>query len=188
MYKRQVKSGGGSQGQGIDLPRGKCVEFRHVLRPGQICKRRHDLEPVSYTHLDVYKRQIHIFIDKVDQAFSKDLQRIHGNSRLSRNASFWQYSQYSLACAAYEILSANSHIKVYFSIRQEALIDAHIIAGNLKRNINTYIVSLQYSREDLFELFNLYVLKEHPTNLVNRHSQKNNQLEAFIGQNSFRCV
>lgn len=152
---------------------------------------RKDLVTVLYDTsilLDKLKQinqAIHIFIDKVDQAFSKDLQRIHGNSRLSRNASFWQYSQYSLACAAYEILSANSHIKVYFSIRQEALIDAHIIAGNLKRNINTYIVSLQYSREDLFELFNLYVLKENPTNLVNRHSQKNNQMEAFIGQNSF---
>lgn len=50
--------------------------------------------------LDRISSGIYIFIDKVDQAFS--VERLQNNKK-SRNASYWQYCQYGLANAAYEM-------------------------------------------------------------------------------------
>lgn len=95
---------------------------------------------------------VYVFIDKTDQAFAIDIHRIHGDRKMSkgpRNASYWQYCQYALANVAYDIFSnSNHHIKVYYSIRQEALIDTYLLSSNLKRNIESYIVNLEYSKED----------------------------------------
>jgi hypothetical protein len=81
------------------------------------------LQAISYVHTPVA-----VFIDKIDQAFSHHIYEILGDTDSSvgsRNASIWQYSQLSLANAAYDIFSStNQHIKVYYTIRQEALLDA----------------------------------------------------------------
>ena len=128
---------------------------------------------------------VYVFIDKTDQAFSIDINRIYGDSKSSRgprNASFWQYSQYALSNAAYDIYSnSNQHIKVYHSIRQEALIDTHLIVPNLKRNIESYIVNLDYSKYDLEKMFNMYVNNEDDSNLNLSEYKESNPIKAFLG-------
>lgn len=138
------------------------------------------LEALYEIHQAVY-----IFIDKVDQAFSIDVHRIFGDSKMSRgprNASYWQYCQYALANAAYDIFTnSNKHIKVFYSIRQEALIDTDALAPNLKRNIEAFIVKLNYSKNDLRHMFNMYVVNEDDNNLNNSTLKRINPVKAFLG-------
>lgn len=128
---------------------------------------------------------IYIFIDKVDQAFSKDIHPIYGDSKMSRgpqNASYWQYCQYALAQVSYDInTNINRHIKVYYSIRQEALIDTNKITPNLKRNIESYIVNLDYSKYDLKQMFYQYIESEDEENLNSSNLRKTNPTKAFLG-------
>lgn len=138
------------------------------------------LEALYEIHQAVY-----IFIDKIDQAFSIDVHRIFGDSKMSRgprNASYWQYCQYSLANAAYDILTnSNNHVKVFYSIRQEALIDSNLLAPNLKRNIESFIVKLEYNKDDLHKMFNMYVSNEDDVNLNNSTLKNTNPVKAFLG-------
>lgn len=127
---------------------------------------------------------VYIFIDKTDQAFSVDIHRIFGDSNMSRgprNASYWQYCQYALANAAYDLFNVNNHIKVYYSIRQEALIDTSKLAPNLKRNIEAYIVNLEYGKKDLKCMFDMYVKYEDNDNLNSSQYKNTNPTRAFLG-------
>lgn len=127
---------------------------------------------------------VYIFIDKTDQAFSIDIHRIFGDSNMSRgprNASYWQYCQYALANAAYDLFNVNNHIKVYYSIRQEALIDTSKLAPNLKRNIEAYIVNLEYGKKDLKCMFDMYVKHEDNDNLNSSQYKNTNPTRAFLG-------
>lgn len=132
---------------------------------------------------------IYVFIDKIDQAFSIDIHRIYGDSSMSRgprNASFWQYCQYALANASYDLYNVNNHIKVYYSIRQEALIDTNKLAPNLKRNIEAYIVNLEYNKNDLKCMFDMYVKYENNENLYSSKLKKSNPMMAFLGVDELR--
>lgn len=125
---------------------------------------------------------VYIFIDKIDQAFSVDIHRIFGDSNMSRgprNASYWQYCQYALANASYDLFNVNNHIKVYYSIRQEALIDTSKLAPNLKRNIEAYIVNLEYGKKDLKCMFDMYIKYEDNDNLNSSQYKNTNPTRAF---------
>lgn len=127
---------------------------------------------------------VYIFIDKTDQAFSIDIHRIFGDSNMSRgprNASYWQYCQYALANAAYDLFNVNNHIKVYYSIRQEALIDTSKLAPNLKRNIEAYIVNLEYGKKDLKCMYDMYIKYEDNDNLNSSQYKNTNPTRAFLG-------
>ena len=162
------------------------VYINHLLKLSKkdlsnIIKCTSDFLEVLYSiHQAVY-----IFIDKIDQAFSIDIHRIYGDSKASRgprNASYWQYCQYALANAAYDIFSnSNHHIKVYYSIRQESLIDTHLLTPNLKRNIEAYIVNLKYSKNDLETMFKMYVNNEEDDNLNISDLKQTNPIKAFLG-------
>ena len=88
--------------------------------------------------LDQKMRQIHggtlFFIDKVDQA-------IH---HLSREA--WIAIQAGLIEAAWEVMNANSHLKVFASIRQEAFTNYQ---SDIKANLFSATTNLNYSEEEL---------------------------------------
>ena len=162
------------------------IYVNHLLK----MKRAKLIESINYTSdlLEVLysiHQAIYIFIDKIDQAFSVDIHRIFGDSNMSRgprNASFWQYCQYALANASYDIYSnSNHHIKIYYSIRQEALIDTYLLAKNLKRNIESYITILEYSKDDLKSMFDMYVYNEEDENLNFSDLKKVNPVKAFLG-------
>lgn len=134
--------------------------------------------------LDKINCAIYFFIDKVDQAFSEEIYKIAqaGSTVYSKNSSYWQYAQYSLAAAAYEIFSnVNSHIKVFYTIRHEALIDTHRIAPNTARNIEAFISELVYTQDDIFEMFSIYVVNEKKENLSVPREKHSNPEKAFFG-------
>ena len=89
-------------------------------------------------YLDQKLRQIHgavcFFIDKVDQA-------LH---HLSRDA--WIAIQAGLIEAAWETMNANSHLKIFASIRQEAFSNYQ---SDIKSNLFGATTSLNYSEEEL---------------------------------------
>ena len=91
--------------------------------------------------LDQKMRQIHggtyFFIDKVDQAIR----------HLSRDA--WIAIQAGLIEAAWETMNANSHLKIFASIRQEAFSNYQ---SDIKSNLFAATTSLNYSEEELHAL------------------------------------
>ena len=90
------------------------------------------------TYLDQKLRQIHggicFFIDKVDQAVR----------HLSRDA--WIAVQAGLIEAAWETMSANNHLKIFASIRQEAFTNYQ---SDIKANLFAATTNLNYSEEEL---------------------------------------
>lgn len=130
-----------------------------------------------------------VFIDKVDQALSNQTHEIIGQSKMStgpRNASFWQYAQLALADVSYEILAKNQHIKVYYSIRSEAFVDAMQISYNFQ-NMQEYYCILEYSREELREMFLQYIRFEKDENLYDPALKNTNPTKAFVGIDEIAC-
>lgn len=132
-----------------------------------------------------------MFIDRVDQALSGQIY-IYDNDNISkasigpRNADFWKYAQLALADAAYEIISYNTHIKIYFTIRSEALVNAPEISYNYQ-NMREYISDLRYSKEELFSMFKQYVEYENNENLYYPEEKLINPLKSFIGIEEIEC-
>lgn len=93
--------------------------------------------------LDKQVRSIHaatmVLVDRVDQAVR----------HLSRGA--WIHIQAGLIEAAWDLMSANSHVKVYASIRQEAFAN---FQSDIKANLLGATTMLRYSDEDLRSLMN----------------------------------
>jgi hypothetical protein len=91
--------------------------------------------------LDHKMRQIHegmcFFVDKVDQALR----------HLSQDA--WIAVQAGLIEAAWETMNANSHLKIYASIRQEAFSSYQ---SDIKANLFAATTSLHYSEAELHAL------------------------------------
>lgn len=124
-----------------------------------------------------------VFIDKVDQALANQIKHIVGQTKMStgsRNASFWQYAQLALMETAYTFLSINVHIKVYFSIREEALIDAEMVS-DVFDNLKQYFVSISYNENDLKNMIRQYINNENDNNLVYPDMKFSNPIKAFLG-------
>ena len=120
--------------------------------------------------LQIIHNALYIFIDKTDQAFVID------GDVAEENYKYWKMCQYALANASYEIYaSTNNHIKVYFSIRQEALIDSANIIANKKRNIESFVINLEYEKQDLEQMFEIYVSEEY------KYNGTQNAARAFLG-------
>lgn len=117
------------------------VVFKELT--GQNVSQLNRLIDASDTFLDQKMRQIHgatyFFIDKVDQAIR----------HLSRDA--WIAVQAGLIEAAWETMSANSHLKIYASIRQEAFSNYQ---SDIKANLFSATTNLNYSDEELQALLN----------------------------------
>lgn len=148
-----------------------------------------DLPKLTYA-LSLIHQSVCIFIDKIDQAFSHEMYIIDGDSKSAigvRNPSIWQYCQLALANAAYDFYSSiNKHIKVYFTIRQEALHNAANIAQNCYRNLRSYIVILEYTKNDLYKMYKMYIDKEQNNNLIMPAKKETNPSEAFMGIESLK--
>jgi hypothetical protein len=82
-------------------------------------------------------RGMHVFIDKVDQ----------GIRSLPRQS--WIHVQAGLIEAAWDAMSANNHVKIYASIRQEAFFNYE---SDIKTNLFGATTLLHYSRAELRQL------------------------------------
>lgn len=150
-------------------------DFKQVLEDtGEL------FEAIREIHQSVY-----VFFDKLDQGFSNYAKNINMDLRLprrSRNASFWQYAQYSLAEASYDIYANTAHhIKVIYTIRQEALIDSEFLNKDKARNINSYITRLEYGKSDLEAMYRQYIVNEEDKNLMEADCKLNEPSKAFVG-------
>lgn len=123
--KKNILNAPEALGELLNIPNKRCrtsVYVNHLLKkPRKDLKSILDYTSILLESLNDIHSAVYIFIDKIDQAFSQDIHRIQGDSKMSRgpqNASYWQYCQYALAQASYDITTnINSHIKVYYSIR-----------------------------------------------------------------------
>ncbi len=140
---------------------------------------------ILFNSLKNIRRGVCLFFDKIDQGFSKFAKNFDKSSSMpkkSRNASYWQFVQYALAECSYDIYTnANSHIKVYYTMRQEATIDAEYLNKDKVRNINAYITTLKYSKSDLRQMYKLYIENEDKRNLTRSDVRYDRPSEAFIG-------
>lgn len=126
---------------------------------------------------------VHIFIDKTDQALRDHLHYIGGESKMSRgptNKSFWMFGQLALLEASYTIFIQNQHIKVYFSIRSEALVGAEDIT-DLFLQLRSYLATLEYTQNELHGMFDHYISIEDDKWLVNPELKDKNPAMAFSG-------
>lgn len=138
--------------------------------------------------LDKISSAVYVFIDKVEQAFSADIERYASqkNTIYQQNISYWQYAQYSLADASYQLFTFNIHIKVFYTIRHEALLDAANLTPNTCQNIESYLRELVYTKEDIFEMFKIYIENEDDENLCLPKERCNNPEKAFFGLDTIK--
>lgn len=139
--------------------------------------------PLYIAVLSSINQPIHIFIDKTDQALRDNLHFIGGSSKMSRgpsNRSFWSFGQLSLAEASYQIYINNSHIKVYYGIRSEALVGAEDYT-DIFLQLRSYIVKLQYSFYEAKQMFEHYISLEEDKWLMFPSERTSNPAKAFIG-------
>ena len=127
--------------------------------------------------------QVAVFIDKIEEQFNGDFFRITGatNSTQGRyNCSIWAYSQLSFADAVNSLFASRNHIKIYYSIRKEALYHGEEIATDYAK-IRNNIISLEYTQDDLYKMFHGYIKHENPENLCSPGDVENNPIKALIG-------
>lgn len=139
--------------------------------------------PTLIAAIKTINQPIHIFIDKTDQALRDNLHFINGATNVSRgpsNNSYWSYGQVALAEAAYNVFIQNAHIKVYFTIRSEALVGAESYT-NLFLQIRSYVVKLEYDYNELLKMFNHYIDLENDQYLVLPWEKNKSREKAFVG-------
>jgi len=139
--------------------------------------------PVYMSIIKAIHQPIHIFIDKTDQALRDNLHFINGATNMSRgpsNNSYWAYGQMALAEASYQVFVHNSHIKVFYSIRSEALVGAESYT-NVFLQVRSYMIKLDYNFYELKKIFQHYVSMEDDKWLVCSSEKYSNPEKAFIG-------
>ena len=123
------------EGAGVE----PTVAFKELL--GQSVREINRLIDETDNFLDHKVRKIHggifFFVDKVDQALRQ----------LSRQA--WITVQAGLIEAAWDLMNANSHIKVYASIRQEAFSNYE---SDIKANLFGATTMIRYSEPELHQM------------------------------------
>lgn len=113
-------------------------------------------------------RQIILFVDKLEEPFNRGFYKIEGSSTSAEgkyNSSIWAYAQVSFAEAVYVLYSGRHHIKIYYSIRQEALYGAENITTEYTKIYKEMISKIEYSFIDLQKMFEKYVSLEEDRNL-----------------------
>lgn len=127
----------------------------------------------NLNHLfDAIRTQIAFFIDNVDEYF-KPLLEDRAVDASAQNESYyrtksndiWTVAQLALAGTAYEIHKANSHIKVYCTIRREAFIRLDEYDTEYSQ-IVACTVEIDYSRDDFKEIFTKNVRLTSPEDLA----------------------
>lgn len=173
-----------------DYPETACEFLNHLLLQNrrQINILLESKLPQLFQLLRRIRNGVSLFIDKVDEAFQRDIHRIHGDSSMSRgprNASYWQYAQMALAEAAYSILIENQHIKIFYAMRSEALIDAPQLTDKYMQ-VRSYFTELIYSKDDLRHMFNLYVGNEDNYHLRYPQYKRTEPAYSFVGHSKIK--
>lgn len=113
-------------------------------------------------------RQVVVFVDKIEEPFNRGYYKIAGSTDSAEgkyNASIWAYSQLSFAEAVYMIYSGRHHIKIFYSIRQEALYGGERISIEFSKIRKEMISTIEYDYYDLKKMFEKYIALESEENL-----------------------
>lgn len=157
-----------------NLLRLKIKEFKKVLEDTGIL-----MNAITIVHCGVC-----FFFDRIEQGLTEYFVSENNDSRLPSRAKkkdFWIFAQYALAEAAYDIKNRNNHIKIFYTIRQEALNYDKIPNPDKARNILSTITSLSYSKNDLYEMYKIYIANEKDENLIFPNSKLKEPSKAFLG-------
>lgn len=126
-------------------------------------------------------QQIAIFIDNIDQAFDIHIGESFKNKDFKKSLSprVWVNAQLGIMQAIKNIHDINKHIKIFVSLRSEAInLDNSPTANIQDKN---YITSLQYNKEELREIFIKNIIKTPKQKLTNPNGE--NLFESFLGLN-----
>lgn len=129
-------------------------------------------------------RPVYLFVDKLEEPFNRNFYRIAGSSDVADgryNASIWAYAQLAFAEAVYRLYAGQHHIKIFFGIRQEALTGAVYITPEAPKITQGLITKLEYSYTDLQKMFNQYVQREQPKNLLYPELAESDPTKALCG-------
>lgn len=134
-------------------------------------------------------RQVVLFVDKLEEPFNRGYYRIPGSSYSAEgkyNNSIWAYAQLAFAEAVYILYSGRHHIKIFYSIRQEALHDGEMITTEFVKISKEMIAKIEYSYQDLEKMFKRYVLLERDENLYNPDKKASHASIALCGISSIK--
>ena len=113
-------------------------------------------------------RPVVLFVDKLEEPFNRGFYKIPGSTHSAEgkyNSSIWSYSQLSFAEAVYVLYSGRHHIKVFYSIREEALYGGESVSTEFSKLYKEMIAKIEYSFQDLEKMFNSYISLEQDGNL-----------------------
>ena len=129
-------------------------------------------------------RQVVVFVDKLEEPFNRGYYKIAGSSASAEgkyNSSIWAYAQLAFAEAVYMMYSGRHHIKVFYSIRQEALFGGEQISREFSKIKKEMISQIEYDYYDLKKMFEKYISLESDDNLYDSKYKKSNPPMALCG-------
>lgn len=136
-----------------------------------------------FDYLQLIHQQVAVFVDKLEEPFNRGYFAVPGATMSAEggyNASIWAYAQLAFAEAVYTLYSGRHHIKIFYSIRREALYKGEQISTEFSK-LNSRIVSLTYTPNELYEMFCLYISKEKSEDLSCPELANSNPIKALVG-------
>ena len=158
----------------------------HMVLSGKSKKELNEFVRASSLLFDALQRineQVAIFVDKLEEPFNRGYYQIPGESFSAQgryNMSIWAYSQLAFAEAVYQLCSNRNHIKIYYSIRKEALFHGEQISTEYQK-LRDRIVTIRYTEHDLYNMFATYVANENPNELCCPEYILSNPVKALVG-------
>lgn len=134
-------------------------------------------------------RPVYLFVDKLEEPFNRIYYEIPGSSVAADgryNSSIWAYSQLSFAEAVYRLYSGRHHIKIYYGIRQEVLYGCENITRESTKIIQQMVSKLEYNCDDLYKMFQIYVKREKPENLLIPSCIEEDPVKALCGVSTIK--
>lgn len=138
---------------------------------------------ILFDYVQRIQQSVVLFVDKLEEPFNRGYYTIPGDSRSAHgnyNSSIWAYAQLAFAEAVYILLSGRHHIKIFYSIRKEALYNGEEISVEYSK-IRDRVVTLKYTPEDLYKMFSLYISKEKDSDLCYPEYAEKNPIKSLVG-------
>lgn len=138
---------------------------------------------ILFDYVQRIQQSIVLFVDKLEEPFNRGYYSIPGDSNSAHgkyNSSIWAYAQLAFAEAVYILFSARHHIKIFFSIRKEALYRGEEISIEYNK-VRDRVVTLKYTPEELFEMFSLYISRENDSDLCYPEYARVNPIKSLVG-------
>lgn len=150
----------------------------------KLLRKAMEYSTVVFQLLQQIDQQVVLFVDKLEEPFNRGYYKIPGSSKSAEgkyNSSIWTYAQLAFAEAVYILYSGRHHVKIFYSIRQEALYGGEAISTEYSKMCKEMMVNLRYSYHDLYNMFKLYVATENDENLFDPSQKHIDACKALCG-------